>query len=220
MTHLVRMAVRMYRRKQLRDLEAAFRSRALVGDYFQVLQGSSLLTEADDPDRVRIGRKVLIDGSIVCKDTGRVSIGDYCVMRGRIHCKEEIVIGDYVGIARDVLIIDHNTHALGIENWIRHRITIAPGGRGYPGLGNGWELAAAAPITIRDGVWIGDNAAIHKGVTIGEGAIVARGAIVTKDVPPFAIVGGNPAKLIRQQDTPVESVQEIARRILAEEGES
>ena len=45
--------------------------------------------------------------------------------------------------------------------------------------------------------WIGANATILKGVTIGYGAVVGAGAVVTKDVPPYAIVGGNPAKIIR-----------------------
>ena len=53
------------------------------------------------------------------------------------------------------------------------------------------------PVTICDDTWIGCNAIILKGVTIGRGAIVGAGAVVTKDVPPYAIVGGNPAKIIR-----------------------
>lgn len=56
-----------------------------------------------------------------------------------------------------------------------------------------------APITIGDGVWIGARAIILPGVTIGEGAIIAAGAIVTKDVEPFTIVGGNPAKFIKKR---------------------
>ena len=52
-------------------------------------------------------------------------------------------------------------------------------------------------VTIQDGVWIGCNVIILKGVTIGKGAVVAAGAVVTKDVPPYAIVGGNPAKIIK-----------------------
>lgn len=52
-------------------------------------------------------------------------------------------------------------------------------------------------VTICDDTWIGCNAIILKGVTIGRGAIVGAGAVVTKDVPPYAIVGGNPAKVIR-----------------------
>lgn len=55
------------------------------------------------------------------------------------------------------------------------------------------------PITICDGVWIGARATILPGVTIGEGAIVAANAVVTKDVEPWTVVGGNPAKIIKKR---------------------
>lgn len=54
--------------------------------------------------------------------------------------------------------------------------------------------------TIGDGVWIGARAIILPGVTIGEGAVVAAGAVVTKDVEPWAVVGGNPAKFIKMRE--------------------
>ena len=57
-----------------------------------------------------------------------------------------------------------------------------------------------APITICDGVWIGARAIVLPGVTIGEGAVVAAGAVVTKDVEPWAVVGGNPAKFIKRRE--------------------
>ena len=56
-----------------------------------------------------------------------------------------------------------------------------------------------APITICDGVWIGARAIILPGVTIGEGVVVAAGAVVTKDVEPWSVVGGNPAKEIKKR---------------------
>ena len=56
-----------------------------------------------------------------------------------------------------------------------------------------------APITICDGVWIGARAIILPGVTIGEGAVVAAGAVVTKDVEPWTVVGGNPAKFLKKR---------------------
>ncbi len=57
-----------------------------------------------------------------------------------------------------------------------------------------------APIRICDGVWIGARAIILPGVTIGEGAVIAAGAVVTKDVEPWTVVGGNPAKFIKNRE--------------------
>ena len=57
------------------------------------------------------------------------------------------------------------------------------------------------PIVIKDRVWIGINATICPGVTIGENSIIAAGSVVTKDVPPNVIVGGNPAKILKKLDT-------------------
>ena len=56
-----------------------------------------------------------------------------------------------------------------------------------------------APITICDGVWVGARAIILPGITIGEGAVVGAGAVVTKDVAPWTVVGGNPAKFIKER---------------------
>jgi virginiamycin A acetyltransferase len=73
----------------------------------------------------------------------------------------------------------------------------------FPIFGNGWELAEPpqwpykGDTTVGNDVWIGNGATIMPGVTIGDGAIIATGAVVTKDVPPYAIVGGNPATLLR-----------------------
>tara|TARA_Y100001970_G_C14077294_1_gene772735 strand:+ start:621 stop:1172 length:552 start_codon:yes stop_codon:yes gene_type:complete len=58
-----------------------------------------------------------------------------------------------------------------------------------------------APIEIHDNVWVGSRAIILKGVTIGEGAVVAAGSVVTRDVESFSIVGGNPARKIRDRGT-------------------
>ena len=64
---------------------------------------------------------------------------------------------------------------------------------------NGEEVEATSKgnIIIKDDVWIGANAIILSGVTIGQGALIGAGAVVTKDVPPYAIVGCNPAKVIK-----------------------
>ena len=56
------------------------------------------------------------------------------------------------------------------------------------------------PVKIEDNVWIGARVCITPGITIGEGAVVAMGAVVTKDVPPCAVVGGNPAKVLKYRN--------------------
>lgn len=92
----------------------------------------------------------------------------------KISCFKEITIGEDVKISEDVLIRDSDNHTI-------------VGGRDK-----------TAPIHIGNHVWIGAKAAILKGVTIGDGAIVAAGAVVTKDVPQGALVGGVPAKIIKE----------------------
>ena len=65
------------------------------------------------------------------------------------------------------------------------------------------------PVEIKDFVWVGDSVIILPGVTVGEGAIVAAGSVVVKDVPDYAIVGGNPAKIIKYRNVEhFESIKE------------
>ena len=61
-----------------------------------------------------------------------------------------------------------------------------------------WSNVKEDKVTIKDKAWIGFNSIILKGVTIGEGSIVGAGSVVTKDIPDWSIVGGNPAKVIRE----------------------
>ncbi|MBU6325660.1 MAG: CatB-related O-acetyltransferase [Bacteroidetes bacterium] len=81
------------------------------------------------------------------------------------------------------------------------------------------DALVRGPIVIGDEVWLGTNALIMSGVRIGKGAIVAAGAIVTKDVPPYAIVGGNPARLIKMRHNPevVAALMEIDLNRLSDE---
>ena len=69
---------------------------------------------------------------------------------------------------------------------------------GFDGDAWKWKYADSAPIVIEDNVWIGEYSAILKGVTIGTGSIVASHAVVTKDVPPYTIVAGNPARVVKE----------------------
>jgi len=66
-----------------------------------------------------------------------------------------------------------------------------------------------APIVIEDNVWLGVNVVVLPGVTIGKGTIVAAGAVVSKDVPPYSIVGGVPAKVIKSRITKKEKKEAL-----------
>lgn len=70
----------------------------------------------------------------------------------------------------------------------------------YSALWN-WSNSNAADVIIEDNVWIGERSTVLKGVTIGCGSIVACDSIVTKDVPPYTIVAGNPAKVVKKLET-------------------
>lgn len=98
------------------------------------------------------------------------------------HIGANLVLGNKVLIASNVSFVggDHNFELIGSF--------IKDSSRG-----------ALKDIIVKDDVWIGHGAIILHGVTIHEGAIVAAGSIVTKDVPPFCIVGGNPAKKIKNR---------------------
>ncbi len=68
-----------------------------------------------------------------------------------------------------------------------------------PKQGNSW-LEYAKPVRIGNDVWIGGGAIIYPGVNIGNGAVIAAGAVVTKSVPDDVVVGGNPAKILKEID--------------------
>lgn len=62
------------------------------------------------------------------------------------------------------------------------------------------EKILAKPVVIGENVWVASHVLILPGVTVGEGAVIAAGAVVTKDVAPFTVVGGNPAKVLKRRD--------------------
>lgn len=106
-------------------------------------------------------------------------------------CSKEINIGNDVLIAWGCTIVDHNSHAI---EFTRRQKDVVDWFQGK----KDWSSVVRQEINIMDKAWIGFNSIILKGVTVGEGAIVGAGSVVTKDVPPWTIVAGNPAKIIRE----------------------
>jgi len=89
-----------------------------------------------------------------------------------------------------ITISDHDSHSV---EWQHRQDDVLQWCEGR----KDWTHVAHAPVVIANKVWIGFNASILKGVTIGEGAIVGACSVVTRDVPPFSIVAGNPARVVR-----------------------
>lgn len=113
---------------------------------------------------------------------------------------DKLHIGDYVCISAEVVILmgGNNTHRM---DWFSS----------YPFANKIKELYQAKGDThIKDGVWIGMRAMIMPGVTIGEGAVIAANSVVTKDVAPYSIVGGSPAKMLKKRFS-----DDVIERLLA-----
>lgn len=154
--------------------------------------------------KAKVGKKAIIrDGSEVGPS---VVIGDYSYISGPRSYVEAAVIGKFCSIARQTVIgaSGHDyrlvtTHPFILDPWYNLVST-----RRY-------ESQKPMPI-IENDVWIGMNAVIHRGVHIGTGAVVASNAVVTRDVEPYSIVAGNPARHIKYRFS-----VEVIEKLLASE---
>jgi acetyltransferase-like isoleucine patch superfamily enzyme len=115
---------------------------------------------------------------------------------------KNLIIEDNVDLAKDVLITTTGGVFIGKRTLIGYRTQILSANHTIPPRNEPFPISGDkyAPIKIEKDVWIGANCIITAGTTIGEGAVIAGGSVVTKNVEPYAIVGGNPAKLIRMRD--------------------
>lgn len=157
-------------------------------------------SNADHTVRLEVGKDSIINGIYVFeKETGKITIGDRVFIGGGTFiCIDQIEIGNDVMFSWGCTVADNNSHSLlsserknDVLDWKRG---LEEGKIGYY---KDWKNVKQGPVIIKDMAWIGFNCTILKGVTIGKGAVVAAGSVVTKDVPDFAIVGGNPAKIIK-----------------------
>lgn len=125
-------------------------------------------------------------------DASKITVGkkSYGQLRVQDSSRQDVklCIGNYCAIGPGVQFL------LGAEHKM-NTITMYPFKEKNFGFAN--EALSKGDIIIGDDVWFGTNALICSGVKIGQGAVIAAGSIVTKDVEPYAIVGGNPAKLIK-----------------------
>ena len=157
------------------------------------LNSATLSARQPEGCSISIGSDSNIEASLVLEQAAaRISIGSRTHIGGRtlLAAASSIEIGDDVLIAFEALIMDHNSHSLKFRER-RHDV------RDWLKGTKDWSAIAMAPVRISNKAWIGVRAIVLKGVTIGEGAVVGAGSLVASDVPPWTIVAGNPAKVIR-----------------------
>jgi maltose O-acetyltransferase len=135
------------------------------------------------------------------------AIGEHVTVKGNFQCDYgcNIYIGSGVIINCNVTILDTNRVELGDDVFIAPGVVISAATHPLNAQRRVSRHFQSHPIRIGNRAWIGANATILPGVTIGENAVVAAGAVVTRDVPANCLVGGVPAKIIReivQEDTP------------------
>lgn len=162
----------------------------------------------------QIGKNFKVDGIIKVKSFGKISIGNNVIINSgpihvggsdrrsaiRIEPGGELIIKDNVGMSNSTIncfnkiiieenvligggceLLDSDGHQTNFDDRI-----------------NNSDNIPSAPIIIKKNVFVGGNSFIKNGVTIGEGSVIATGSIVTKNIPPYQIWGGVPAKFIRK----------------------
>jgi len=141
---------------------------------------------------------------------GRMTIGQHTygipVIKTYDHDTTRLVVGSYSALSEEAIVMLGGEHAIDRVTTFPLRMRLK-----LPGAGQDGIPVPTGDTVIGSDVWLTMRTFVRSGVTIGDGAIVGSGAVVNKDVPPYAIVGGNPAKVIRYRFTPeqIEALLEI-----------
>ena len=125
---------------------------------------------------------------------GRVKLGKCALVHGaRIICDSEIIIGDYALLSWNVVLMDTYRVPFNVSER-RKELELVP--TRQPRLAD--ADVPARPVRVERNVWIGFDSCVLPGVTIGEGSVIGARSVVAEDVPPYAVVAGNPARVIRR----------------------
>lgn len=156
---------------------------------------------------VTFGEKCLISAKFTFESQqGEVKIGNNVHIGGaNFICRTKIEIEDDVTMAWGITLYDHNSHSIYWEerkndNHRCYEDYLNCNGNNI--VNKDWSNVVSKPIHICSKVWIGFDALILKGVTIGEGAVVGARSVVTKDVPAWTVVAGNPARIVKELPKP------------------
>lgn len=177
-----------------RIAERLKRRRCVVGSGSMLLPSSRVENFLRHADAIVIGSNARIAGELlVFAHGGRIQIGDDCfVGEGtRIWSANSVTIGHRVLISHGVNIHDTNSHSISAASRRAHMAAIRLIGH-PPNLSD----VVDSPVVVEDDVWIGFNAIVLKGVRIGRGSIIGAASLVSRDVPPYSIMVGNPSRCV------------------------
>ncbi|KAJ3414781.1 hypothetical protein HDV05_006028 [Chytridiales sp. JEL 0842] len=163
---------------------------------------------ADDPERVAILKELFYGGVEWAKSKPDTSDSFYIESNFKCDYGFNITLGKNVYMNYNTVILDCNRVTIGDNVLIAPNVSIYAATHPLdPQLRANWGPELSKAITIGSDVWIGGNSVILPGVTIGDGVTIGAGSVVTKDVDPYVVVAGNPAKVIRRLEIP-EKVKE------------
>lgn len=138
----------------------------------------------------------------ILKPTAKIIIGKNCQLGdSNFIASNKIEVGNDVIVAWGCTFMDNDSHSI---FWDKRKNDVYQSYKDYnlePSnliKNKNWKYVKESEIFIEDKVWIGFNSTVLKGVTIGEGAVVGAGSVVTKSVPAYTVVAGNPAKIIKK----------------------
>jgi len=171
-----------------RIFQRYFVPRFVISLYFYFKHGCLVSTRAQVQftDRISFGKGTVVKPyAVIQTQTGRVVFGKNCAVSSFDHISTgtlDVVVGDHVRIAPNVTLIG------GSRNFaLRSKLIVEQG-------------STNTGLKIGDDVLIGANAVVLPGCHVGTGAVIGAGSVVTKEVPPYAIVAGSPARIVGERN--------------------
>jgi acetyltransferase-like isoleucine patch superfamily enzyme len=191
---IIRRLQRALLDEQIRVARASFQASAQYGPNCRI-GADAWCVNFGSASQIQLGQSVICRGLLRIESfqAGQITIGDHVYLGDDsvLSCANRIEIGPATLLSHGVQIFDNDSHPIDAD--LRER--------DYKTIFNESSVPRAAigsaPVVIGPRVWIGFNSIVLKGVTIGEGAIVGAGSVVANSVPPYAVVVGNPARVVK-----------------------